>query len=87
MADDLTDEEKDLLEKHRASKRTPRKVTVRGKGDDGSEYSFDLEGDEAERVVQRHKGLFTDPADPGTADAGDGKGKPGGGKYFGGGKS
>lgn len=81
MPEELTDEEKALLEKHRASKRTPRKVTVRGKADDGTEYSFDLEGDEAEHVVSRHKSLFT-PADPGTADTTGGDKKPGG-KYFG----
>lgn len=88
MADELTAEEKEHLEKFRASKRTPRKVTVRGKGDDGSEYSFELEGEEADRVVGRHSKLWA-PDDTGTGGTVDttGGGKTGGGKYFGQNKS
>jgi len=65
MADDLTDEELELLEQHRAAKRKPRAVRVRAKHDSGAEYEFDLDGDEAEKVISRHRGLWADdePAD------------------------
>jgi hypothetical protein len=58
--DDLTDEERKLLEKHRKDRaRNARKVKVKGRHDDsGAEYEFELEGDEAERVISRHKSLF-----------------------------
>ena len=39
MADDLTDEELELLEQHRAAKRKPRAVRVRAKHDSGAEVS------------------------------------------------
>ena len=73
MADDLSPEERKLIDDRRAAARPARKVRVKGKGDDGSEYEFDLEGEEADRVIQRHKGLFAAPADPGKDDKGDGK--------------
>jgi hypothetical protein len=62
MADELTDEERELLDKHRAERaRGARKVTVKGAHkESGAEYSFDLEGDEAERVIARHSSLFAD---------------------------
>jgi hypothetical protein len=85
MADDneLSDEEKQLLAKHRAEKaRSGRKVKVRGKHDEsGAEYEFDLEGDDAERVIARHRALFEEQQDNG--DNGDKGGKSGGsGPYF-----
>lgn len=61
MAEDtLSEEEQALLAKHRAAKaKSTRKVKVRGRHEDsGAEYEFDLEGDEAERVIGRHKSLF-----------------------------
>ena len=63
--EDLTDEERALLEKHRKAKaKTSRKVKVKGRHDDsGAEYEFDLDGDEAERVIARHKSLFEEQAD------------------------
>lgn len=72
MADELTAEEKELLAKHRAERaKNSRKVTVRGKhADSGADYEFTLEGDEAERVVARHRSLFEEEQD-------DGKAKPG----------
>lgn len=62
MAEDLTEDEQEALRKHRAARaKSSRKVTVRGKHEDsGAEYSFDLEGDEAERVIARHRSLFED---------------------------
>jgi hypothetical protein len=62
MADELTDEERELLEKHRAERaKNSRKVTVKGTHkESGAEYSFDLEGDEADRVIARHASLFTE---------------------------
>ena len=58
--EELSDEERALLAKHRAAKkRTGRKVKVKGRDDEsGAEYEFDLDGDEAERVIARHKSLF-----------------------------
>jgi hypothetical protein len=75
--DELSDEEKALLAKHRAAKaRNARKVKVRGRDDEsGAEYEFDLEGDEAERVISRHSSLFTDQGE--VSDA-----KPPKGPYF-----
>ena len=60
MADELTDEELALLAKHRKEKaKNSRKVTVKGKhAESGSDYEFTLDGDEAERVVARHRSLF-----------------------------
>ena len=65
MADELTDEEQALLDKHRKAKaKSSRKVKVRGKHDEsGAEYEFDLEGDDAERVISRHKSLFEEQAE------------------------
>jgi hypothetical protein len=67
MADEpLTDDEKEALRKHRAERaaRSGRKVKVRGKHDDsGAEYEFDLDGEEAERVIARHRSLFEDQDD------------------------
>jgi hypothetical protein len=60
MAEELTDEEQALLAKHRKEKaKSSRKVKVKGKHDEsGSEYEFDLDGEEAERVIARHRSLF-----------------------------
>ena len=65
MAEELSDEEQALLAKHRKAKAaSSRKVKVKGKHDDsGAEYEFDLEGDEAERVIARHKSLFEEQAE------------------------
>ena len=65
--DDLSDEEKALLAKHRKAKAaSSRKVKVKGKHDEsGAEYEFDLEGDDAERVIARHKSLFAEQAEEG----------------------
>jgi len=65
MADELSDEEQALLAKHRAAKaKTSRKVKVKGKHDEsGAEYEFDLDGDDAERVIARHKSLFEEQAE------------------------
>ena len=65
MADELSDEEQALLAKHRKAKAaSSRKVKVKGKHDDsGAEYEFDLEGDEAERVIARHRSLFEEQED------------------------
>ena len=60
MAEELSDEEQALLEKHRKAKaKSSRKVKVKGRHDDsGAEYEFDLDGDDAERVIARHRSLF-----------------------------
>ena len=65
MADELTDEEQALLEKHRKAKaKSSRKVKVKGRHDEsGAEYEFDLDGDDAERVIARHKSLFEEQAE------------------------
>ena len=61
MADELTDDEVEALRKHRAARaKSGRKVKVRGKHDSGAEYEFDLDGDEAERVIARHSSLFSE---------------------------
>ena len=67
MAEELTDEEQALLDKHRKAKaKNSRKVKVKGKDEDsGAEYEFDLEGDDAERVIARHKSLFTEESEEG----------------------
>ena len=83
MADDeLSDEERALLAKHRKAKSaSSRKVKVKGKHDEsGAEYEFDLEGDDAERVIARHRSLFEEQAE------GDDDKKPPArkGPYFGG---
>lgn len=82
MAEELSDEEQALLEKHRKAKaKSSRKVKVKGKHDDsGAEYEFDLEGDEAERVIARHRSLFEEQADDDGADAK--KAAPKRGPYF-----
>lgn len=102
MADELDEEERELLAKHRAKKakaRPGRKVTVRGKHDSGAEYSFDLDGDEAERVISRHRALWADDDPPeedtedeeggdgGEAEEGDEGGPGGGGKRAAGGSA
>jgi len=76
MADDLTDDERELLEQHRAAKRKPRNVKVRGRHED-AEYEFDLDGDEADKVIARHRSLWADD-EPDTDDKpkGGAKGKP-----------
>ena len=83
MADELSDEEQALLAKHRKAKAaSSRKVKVKGKHEDsGAEYEFDLEGDEAERVIARHRSLFEEQE-----ESDDGKKPPAGrkGPYFGG---
>lgn len=60
--EELSAEERELLEKHRKEKaKSTRKVKVRGKhAESGAEYEFDLDGDEAERVISRHRSLFED---------------------------
>ena len=81
--DDLSDEERALLAKHRKEKaKSSRKVTVKGKHDEsGAEYSFDLDGDDAERVIRRHASLFEEQAEEGD----EGKKPPARkGPYFGG---
>ena len=83
MAEELSDEERELLEKHRKARaKSSRKVKVRGRHEDsGAEYEFDLDGDEAERVIARHKSLFEDQQE----DAeGDKKPPAKRGPYFGG---
>ena len=83
MADELSDEEQALLAKHRKAKAaSSRKVKVKGKHEDsGAEYEFDLDGDDAERVIARHRSLFEEQAE----ETDDGK-KPAArkGPYFGG---
>ena len=60
MTDQLTDDERELLEKHRAAKaKRKRTVTVKGKHDD-ADYEFTLDGDDAERVIARHSSLWAD---------------------------
>jgi len=63
MADDLSDDELEVLKKHRAAKaKTSRKVRVKGKHEEsGADYEFDLDGDDAERVIHRHRSLFAEP--------------------------
>ena len=65
MADELTDEDQALLAKHRKAKAaSSRKVKVKGRHDEsGAEYEFDLDGDDAERVIARHKSLFEEQAE------------------------
>lgn len=65
MSDELSKEEQELLAKHRAERaKKSRKVTVKGRHEDsGAEYSFDLEGDDAERVISRHRSLFEEQAE------------------------
>jgi hypothetical protein len=61
MPDELSDEERELLAKHRAEKaKKHRKVTVRGKHESGAEYEFELDDDDAERVIARHRSLWAD---------------------------
>ena len=75
MADDLTDDEIEALRKHRAARaKSSRKVKVRGKSDDGAEYEFDLDGDDAERVISRHASLFREQDDDGKKPPAKGKG-------------
>jgi hypothetical protein len=63
MSDDLTDEERDLLAAHREKNRKPRRVRIFGEHD-GSKYEFEVEGEEADRVIARHKALFADEPAP-----------------------
>jgi hypothetical protein len=80
MAEELSQEEQELLAKHRAEKqKKSRKVTVKGTHkESGAEYSFDLEGDDADRVISRHRSLFEDvqetkqPAKKAASDAASG---------------
>ena len=64
MSDELTADEQELLEKHRKAKaKSARKVKVRGRHEDsGADYEFELDGDDAERVIARHKSLFEEAA-------------------------
>lgn len=80
MADELTEEEQALLEKHRKAKaKSSRKVRVKGRHEDsGAEYEFDLDGDDAERVIARHRSLFEEQA----ADEGTPPKKASGHPYF-----
>ena len=65
MADELSDEELALIEKHRKAKaKSSRKVRVKGRHEDsGADYEFDLDGDEAQRVIDRHRSLFEEQAE------------------------
>lgn len=45
MADDYSDEERELIRKHRAAKKPARKVRV---------HEFDLDDDEWRRFAKRH---------------------------------
>lgn len=78
MADELSDEELALLDKHRKAKaKSSRKVRVKGRHEDsGADYEFELDGDDAERVISRHKSLFEEPAAD-AADSADPAKKPG----------
>lgn len=71
-AEELTAEEEALLKKHRAERaKSSRKVVVKGKhAESGSDYEFTLDGDEAERVVSRHRSLFEEDAGDQGTDAG-----------------
>jgi hypothetical protein len=63
VTDQLTDDERELLEKHRAAKaKHKRTVTVRGKHED-ADYEFTLDGDDADRVIARHSSLWADEAE------------------------
>jgi hypothetical protein len=78
MADDeLSDDEKALLAKHRAArKKNSRKVRIKGRHEEsGADYEFELEGDDAERVIARHSSLFAEQAEAEGDDKGDGKDK------------
>jgi hypothetical protein len=81
VADELSDEEQALLAKHRKAKAaSSRKVKVKGRHEDsGAEYEFDLDGDEAERVIARHRSLFEEQPE---GDADDGKKPARKGPYF-----
>jgi hypothetical protein len=72
MAEELSKDELELLARHRAEKaKNSRKVTVKGKhAESGAEYEFSLDGDEAERVVSRHRSLFEEEPEEGKAGAG-----------------
>lgn len=73
MTDQLTDDERELLEKHRAAKaKRKRTVTVKGKHDD-ADYEFTLDGDDAERVIARHSSLWADEADDETGEEEEGE--------------
>jgi hypothetical protein len=61
MPDQLTDEERELLEKHRAARaKHKRTVTIKGKHDSGADYEFTIDGDDADRVIARHSSLWAD---------------------------
>lgn len=62
ILDDLNEEERELLAAHRRSKLTSTPtVTVRGTdtGND-AEYEFCVYGEEAERIIARHRALWED---------------------------
>lgn len=82
MADDLTDEEREILKAHRAKNKPVRKVRVYGKDDKGAEYEFELDGDEADGVIKRHAHLWKSD-DPADGQAGPADDKPGDVKRFG----
>lgn len=83
-SEELSKDEQELLAKHRAEKaKRSRKVTVKGKHEDsGAEYSFDLEGDEAERVIARHRSLFEEEQDDKKPGAASKDAKSGSHPYF-----
>jgi len=72
MSEELSKDEQELLAKHRAEKaKNSRRVTVKGKhAESGAEYEFSLEGDEAERVVSRHRSLFEEEPEEGKPGTG-----------------
>lgn len=76
---DLTDEERELLAAHRRNK-TDRIVTVRAHDEaTGSDYEFTLYGEEAERIIIRHRTLWEDPDDTSTGSGGRRRVSPAGG--------
>jgi hypothetical protein len=80
VPDDLTDEERELLAQHRASRRPARTVKIRGKLDSGAEYEFDADPDESERIIARSPELRAQDDDPEDEGKPKGKGKPEGGE-------
>jgi hypothetical protein len=69
-SDDLSDEERELIAEHRATRKPSRSVKISGKLESGAAYEFDAAPDEAERIIRRHPEL----AEP--EDDGDPEGKP-----------
>jgi len=83
--DELSEDEVALLRKHRAERaKNARKVTVKGKHpESGADYEFTLDGDEAERVVSRHRSLFEEGEEgEGTAKKPPAKASSGSHPYF-----